>query len=252
MIRSFLVALGFFGLLLIAQAEPVDLLLAAASDAELQPLLAEMHAPVMQKRAAWTFWMGTLAGKKVVLTRTEGDPLNAVAATALALRKYPARLVITFGAARPHDPALQPGDVIVSQSFAAFDGMISPHQDLGTGSDSLKWMKLLHPMVTAGERETRLEKFPADASSLQLATLLNAARGRVLPGVLGSAHQVNREADRVAWLRAQWGTSCEDGESAHIAGCAFLLGVPTLGLRVIDGADGEAATLILQLLDKLP
>ena len=66
-----------------------------------------------------------------------------------------------------------------------------------------------------------------------------------------SANQVNREADRLAYLRAQWGTSCEDGESAHIAGCALLLRTPVIGLRVIDGTDGEAAALVAQLLGGL-
>jgi adenosylhomocysteine nucleosidase len=68
---------------------------------------------------------------------------------------------------------------------------------------------------------------------------------------LGSAGQVNRESDRIGWIRAQWGTSCEDGESAHVAGCAQLLGVPVVGWRVIDGADGEAAALVVPFLEAL-
>jgi adenosylhomocysteine nucleosidase len=231
-------------------AAPAEVLL-AASEAELQPLLARLTDSRTEKAAAWQFWTGTLAGKSVVITRTEGDPLNAVAATTLALRRYTPKLVITFGPARAHDPALRPGDVVVSDSFAAFDGMISPHRDLGAGSTSLTWHKLAHPLMTAGEKENRQERFPADPTALAVAGKLSVPRGRLVTGVLGSAHQVNREADRVAWLREQWGTSCEDGESAHIAGCALLFGTPVLGLRVIDGADGEAAALVLKLLEGL-
>jgi len=69
---------------------------------------------------------------------------------------------------------------------------------------------------------------------------LPAAHGKIIGGVLGSAHQVNREADRIAWLHKHWGTSCEDGESAHIAGCAQLLGVPVIGLRIILAGDTPA------------
>ncbi len=39
----------------------------------------------------------------MVLTRTEGDPLNAVAATTLAVRRYSPKLVVTYGTARAHD-----------------------------------------------------------------------------------------------------------------------------------------------------
>jgi adenosylhomocysteine nucleosidase len=95
-------------------AESVDVLLAAATDAELQPLVAKLHDTKTESRAAWQFWIGTLAGRKVALTRTEGDPLNAVAATTLAIRRYSPRLVVTFGAARAHNPALKPGDLVVS------------------------------------------------------------------------------------------------------------------------------------------
>lgn len=230
------------------QAAPVEVLLAATME-ELQPLLVRMPDKKMEKRASWQFWTGTLSGKSVALTCTEGGPLNAVAATTLAIRRYSPKLVITFGSARGHDPALQPGDVVVSEKFAAFDGMVSPHRDLGTGSSSLDWHRLPHPLMTAGEKENRIADFPADQAALAVAKKLTAPRGRIVTGVLGSAHQVNREADRIAWIRTQWGTSSEDAESAHVAGCALLLRVPAIGLRVIDGADGEAAALVAQFLE---
>ncbi len=231
-------------------AAPVEVLL-AATETELQPLLARLVDPHTEKHAAWQFWTGTLDGKVVALTRTEGDPLNAVAATTLAIRRYAPKLVVTFGAARAHDPALRPGDVVVSGSFAAFDGMISAHRDLNGGTAPLQWKILPHAIMTPGEQEKYLPAFPAYEPALAVAQKLTGARGRVVTGVLGSANQVNHEPDRIATLRTQWGTSCEDPESAHIAGCALLLGVPVIGVRVIDGTDAEAAALVTQLLGGL-
>ncbi|HEX2862147.1 MAG TPA: 5'-methylthioadenosine/S-adenosylhomocysteine nucleosidase [Lacunisphaera sp.] len=246
--RWFLLLLLAGGLRLAA----ADVLLAAATDEELQPVRARLVDLRTETRAGWQFWLGTLDGRSLVLTRTEGDPLNAVAATTLAIRRYAPRLVISCGAARAHDPALRPGDVVVSREFAAFDGMVSPHRELGAGTAPLTWHKMPHPLMTSGEQETRQERFPADPDTLARAGKLAAVRGRVVAGVLGSAHQVNREADRIAYLRAQWGTDTEDGESAHIAGCALLFGVPAFGLRVVDGQPGEAAALVLQLLEAKP
>ena len=233
------------------RAAAADLLLAAATDAELQPLIARLAEPRIETRAAWQFWLGTIAGHQVVLTRTEGDPLNAVAATTLAIRRYAPKLVVTFGAARAHDPTLQPGDVVVSGKFAAFDGMISRYAPPGSGSTPAGWSKLEHLLMLGGEKESPVAFFPADAGASATAAALTAPRGKVIVGVLGSAAQINREADRRAWLREQWGTSTEDGESAHIAGCAQLLGVPVAGLRVVDGTDGEAAALVLKFLEAL-
>jgi adenosylhomocysteine nucleosidase len=230
------------------RAAPVDALL-AATESELQPLLARLADRHTEKVAAWQFWTGTLDGRAVVLTRTEGDPLNAVAATTLAIRRYAPKRVVTFGVARAHDPALHPGDVVVSASFVAFDGIVSPHREPGAGSTPLAWEKLPHAIMTPGEQEKYLPVFPADPTALAVAQKLTGTRGRLIAGVLGSANQVNREVDRLAYLRAQWGTSCEDGESAHIAGCALLLGVPVIGLRVIEGTEGEAAALVLRFLE---
>jgi adenosylhomocysteine nucleosidase len=246
-----MVRLGFIFLLLatLLRAESADVLLAAATDAELQPLIQRLESPRTETRAAWTFWLGKLGGRSVVLTRTEGDPLNAVAATTLALRRYTPRLVVTYGAARAHDPALQSGDVVVSQAFVAFDGLISDPLPLGGGVKPLTWQRLPHAPMTPGEKEQYQDDFPADAAALARAQKLTPARGKLVTGVLGSAHQVNREADRIAWIRATWHTSSEDFESAHIAGCAQLLRTPVIGLRVIDGAPEESAALALQFLE---
>lgn len=230
-------------------AAPTDLLLVAPDDATLAPILKKLESPRIESRAAWTFWFGQLYGKSVVLTRSEGDPLNAVAATTLAVRRHQPKLIVVFGAARAHDPALRAHDVVVSEKFIAFDGLISPPTGLGGGSDALKWKKLPHPLMTAGERETPAPLFPADPAALALARTLAPIQGRVVVGALGSANQINREADRIAWLRAQWGTSTEDGESAHIAGVGKLFDTPVVGFRVIDGTPEETAAFALKFVE---
>src|SRR5215216_4566209 len=113
-LRALLILCFFAGVIACAPhafaAERVDVLLAAANDAELQPLLAKLQDSHQESKAAWQFWSGTLMGKQVVVTRTEGDPLNAVAATTLAIRRYAPKLIVTFGSARAHDPLLRAGD----------------------------------------------------------------------------------------------------------------------------------------------
>ena len=169
-----------------------------------------------------------------------------MAGTTLALRHYHPRLVIAYGLARPHDPQLRSGDVVVSESFVVFDGFVSVPTDSGQGIHPLAWEPEPYQLMTAGEKATAAPTFPADRPALALALTLHPVRGRVIAGILGSANQVNREADRVAWLRQHWGTTCEDGESAYIAGCAELLGAPIIGLRLIDGTEAETAVLARQ------
>jgi adenosylhomocysteine nucleosidase len=240
----------------------VDLLIAAATEAELAPVRAKMSGVTETTATSWTFWSGTLAGKSVVLARTEGDTLNAVAAVTLGIRRFDPSLVLSYGIARPHDVTLKAGDVVVSEKFVAFDGFISGHRGLGEGTKLSDWKKLPHAPISAGEVETYMESFPASEAAKTAAMELKAVGGgRVITGVLGSAHQVNREADRVAWLRATWGTSCEDFESAHVAVTAKLFGVPAAGIRVvvpvtsgaadIAAAQTQAAELVLKWVEVL-
>ncbi|ATC65047.1 hypothetical protein CMV30_14365 [Nibricoccus aquaticus] len=242
----------------------VDLLIAAATEAELAPVRAKMRDVKETTLTSWTFWSGTLSGESVVLARTEGDPLNAVAAVTLAIRKFDPALVLSYGIARPHDVTLKAGDVVVSEKFVAFDGFISGHRGLGEGVKLGDWKKLPHAPISSGEVETYTESFPASEGAKTAALSLKLGEGsggKVKAGVLGSAHQINREADRVAWLREKWGTSCEDFESAHVAVCAKLFGVPAAGIRVIvpvtsgetevAAAQAQAAELVLTWVEVL-
>ena len=236
-------------LAVVARAEPVDVLLEAATDAELQPVLSKLEHAQTLTHASWTFWTGTIDGRSVALARTEGDPLNAVAATTLGIRMFAPKLLVTFGTARPLDPSLKAGDVVVSEKFAAFDGIFTPTDTVGGGIHPLKWYKLRHPLMTPGENEKPMEFFPADPDAVARLKSLGD-KVHVIEATIGSANQVNREADRIAWVRREWGAATEDAESAHIAGCATLLNTPVAGLRVVDGKPGDAAQLVLKFLEK--
>lgn len=227
-----------------------DVLLIADS-AALQPLIAQLTEPKKEEFGAWTLWRGTLAGKSVVLARSEGDPLNAVAATTFALRRSSPRLVLTFGAARAFDNSLRAGDLVVAERFVAMDGMVSPTRQPGEGSDPLHWKPLNHALMTPGEKEVYVDSFAADVAALRDLLKLSDTRHRMVRGVLGSTPQINREADRIAHLRTLWHASTDDGESAFVAGCATLFGCPVAGFRIVDGSPDDAAAFALKFVEAL-
>jgi adenosylhomocysteine nucleosidase len=229
-------------------AQPVDLLLVAANDELLQPLVRRLDTPVAEKHGGWTVWTGTLEGKSVALTRTEGDPLNAVAATTLAIRLHRPRLIFVFGISRAHDPSLKSGDIVLSEAFAAFDGMVSPQKKLNSGSNPLEWNRLPHLLMTSGGKEVAADTFPADPTALAAARRIKLSGTSPRIAILGSAPQINREADRIAWLREQWHTSTEDAESAHVAGCAALFGIPVFGVRVVEGSPDSVIAFATEFL----
>jgi len=66
----------------------VDIVVQGAVDSELQPLLTALEGKEQIQIAAWTFWRGRIGAKRVVVSRTEVGPINAVAATTLAVVNF--------------------------------------------------------------------------------------------------------------------------------------------------------------------
>lgn len=245
-----LVLLALIAFARTSYSQSSDVLLIADS-AALQPLIPKVTDAKKEAFGAWTLWRGTLGGKSVVLACSEGDPLNAVAATTFALRRSSPRLVLTFGLARAFDDSLRSGDIVVAERFVAMDGMVSPTTPLGGGSDPQRWKPLNHALMTPGEKEVYVDSFAADTSALKNLLELSDKGHRVARGILGSTPQINREADRIAHLRALWHVSTEDGESAFIAGCATLFGCPVAGFRIVDGSPEDAAAFALKFVETL-
>ncbi len=223
--KAFLCCLAVF---VVASARAgVDCLIAFTSEPEARPLLEGMAGVQPHQVSGWSWWTGTWRGRSIAVVRLERDPLNAVAATTLALRAtQPARVVVvTQGNALL--PALKPGTWLQASAFSAFDGFVSGHRGLGEGTALKDWQPLLHPLIGKGEREIPTKAFAA-----------TPFLGASIPAhVFGSAHQVNQEADRLQWLRETWGIEVADTVSAHVAGTAQLFSVPCSGLMEITADD---------------
>ena len=100
--RSFLGAC--VGCAIAAAQDPVEVLVQGAVDGELQPLLAALEGRKATQMSSWTFWEGRIGAKRVVVSRTEVGPINAVAATVLGIERYKPRLIINQGTAGAHNP----------------------------------------------------------------------------------------------------------------------------------------------------
>jgi hypothetical protein len=93
--------------------EPPEVLIQGAIDAEVQPLLAALEGRRTTQISAWTFWEGRIGAKRVVVSRTEVGPINAVAATVLGIERYKPMLIINQGTAGAHNPSLRLWDIVI-------------------------------------------------------------------------------------------------------------------------------------------
>src|SRR5437879_6059951 len=85
-----------------------DVLVQAAIEPELKPLLAALEDAHEVRIGSWTFWTGRISGKggvkSVVVSRTEMGPINAAAATALGIQTFQPGVIINQGTAGASNP----------------------------------------------------------------------------------------------------------------------------------------------------
>lgn len=222
---------------------PVDVVVQGAVDSELQPLVAALEGREEIQIAAWTFWRGRIGQRSVVVSRTEVGPINAVAATTLAVLHFKPRLIINQGTAGAADPGLRVFDIVAGEATVDYGAFRSTHADEGQGIDMSRWTPMVHRFRLAGTDSLALWHFPGDPDALNAALATPYQRGRVVKGVIGSAFEFNREIDRLVWVRQTYGAISEDMESAFSAGAALGFVTPFLAIRIISDSEFYAPEL---------
>ena len=81
--------------------------------------------------------------------------------------------------------------------------------------------------------------FAGDPAALAVALRTRNPQGRVFAGVIGSAHEVNLELDRVRWSAQTFGMDVEEMESGHAAAVAHAYGIRYIAFRVVSDAPYE-------------
>lgn len=215
----------------------VEVVIQGAVDAEVAPLVASLSNATRIQIGAWTFWRGRLGAKSVVVSRTEVGPINAVAATTLAIMTFHPRLIVNQGTAGATGPDERVFDIIAGEATVDFGGFSTSHTEAGEGWDPSSWTRMLHRFRFEGKERIPLPVFPGDPDVLAVALAQHYEHGRVLKGVIGSAFQFNREVDRLLWIRGKYGAISEDMESAFAAGTALGLNTPFIAIRIISDSD---------------
>lgn len=233
-------AIFFCALMLGAYAETrVDFLVQGAVDAELQPLLKALNHRREIHIGAWTFWTGHIGGKSAVISRTEQGPINAAAATTIAIERFHPRAIINQGTAGAHSRKLKLFDILIGESTIDYSGIRTDHADEGKGTNPARWRVKPHVLRIDNRNVTEFLRFPGDARLVEAALRISNPRGRVVRGNIGSAYQYHREIDTIKWFNQTFGTDSEDMESAYVAGVAAGFKVPFVAIRIISDVEWE-------------
>jgi adenosylhomocysteine nucleosidase len=225
-----------------AQPYPAaDIVVQGAVDTELQPLLGALEGREPIQIGAWTFWRGQIAGKIVVVSRTEVGPVNASTATTLAIMHFRPRLIINQGTAVAAVAELDVFDIVVGEATVDYGAFRSAHAGAGAGVDLSRWAPMPHRLRLDGKERVAFDRFPGDPVTVAAALQIPNPRGRVVRGVIGTAFEFNREVDRLVWMNKTYGVVSEDMESAYAAGTAAGFRTPFVAIRIISDSDFHEA-----------
>jgi adenosylhomocysteine nucleosidase len=222
-------------------AEPVEVLVQGAENLEVQEIVAALEEPAKVSIGPFSFWTGRIGGHRIAVQLTGQALLNCTTSTVLGIEEFSPKLIVNQGTSGAQAPYLTLHDIIVGRRALDYSGFITPIRTAGQGSLPLAWTPVPQRLrdLASGKLVGFPEGFAGDAAALAVALRTRNPMGRVFPGVIGSAHEVNLEMDRVRWSHQTFGMDVEEMESGHVAAIAHAYGIRYLAFRVVSDAPYE-------------
>jgi adenosylhomocysteine nucleosidase len=229
-------------------AAPVDILVQGAEKLEVREILAALEDSKKVEIGRFSFWTGRIGPHTVAVSLTGQGLLNCTISTVLGIEEFSPKLIVNQGTSGAQVPYLALHDIIIGRRALDYGNFITPVRAPAAGSDALTWTPLpqrLRDPVTGALVEFPLG-FAGDPESLAVAMRTRNPMGRVYPGIIGSAHEVNLELDRVRWSAKTFGMDVEEMESGHVAALAHAYGIRCIAFRVVSDAPYEGVPFFAQ------
>ncbi|MEO6003028.1 MAG: 5'-methylthioadenosine/S-adenosylhomocysteine nucleosidase [Opitutus sp.] len=223
-------------------AEPVDVLVQGAEKLEVQELVATL-GPSAEKVTIgpFSFWLGRIGPHRVAISLTGQSLINCTTSTVLGIEEFQPKLIINQGTSGAQAPFLALHDIIVGTRAVDYGMFSTPVRAAGEMSAPLEWKPSSQRLrnKVSGELVAFPRGFVGDPEAIAIALRTRNPMGRVFRGVIGSAHEINLELDRVKWSHVTFAMDVEEMESAHVAAIAFAYGIRCIAFRVVSDAPYE-------------
>lgn len=229
--------------------EPVDILVQGAEKLEIQEIVAAL-GPDAEKitLGPFSFWRGQIGPHTVAISLTGQALINCTTATILGIEEFRPRLIVNQGTSGAQAPYLSLHDIIVGRRALDYGAFVTQVRAVGEGSKPLTWTPVAQQLrdPATGQLVAYPSGFSGDAEALEVALRTRNPMGRVFSGIIGSAHEVNLELDRVRWSNVTFGMDVEEMESGHIAALAHAYGIRYIAFRVVSDAPYEGVPFFAQ------
>jgi adenosylhomocysteine nucleosidase len=222
-------------------AAPVDVLVQGAENKEVAEIRAALKDAQKIEIGPFSFWTGRIGSHRIAVSLTGQALINCTTSTLIGIEEFSPKLIVNQGTSGAQAPYLTLHDIIIGRRALDYGNFTSSALAAGAGSKPLTWtpvaQKLRNPKT--GELQDFPDGFDGDPAALAVALRTRNSMGRVFAGVIGSAHEVNLELDRVQWSARTFGMDVEEMESGHIAAIAHAYGIRYIAFRVVSDAPYE-------------
>ncbi len=218
-------------------SERVDVLVQGAEKLEVKEIVATLEQPRKVEIGPFSFWVGKIGPHRVAVSLTGQGLLNCTTATVLGIEEFSPKLIVNQGTSGAQVPGLKVHDIIIGRRSLDYGNFTTPVRAPGAGSAPLAWTPVPQRLRAGDGRWQEFpEGFSGDPEALAVALRTSNSLGRVMAGVIGSAHEVNLELDRVQWSHRTFGMDVEEMESGHVAALAHTYGIRYIAFRVVSDA----------------
>ncbi len=230
--------LGVFLAVALNAAEPVEILVQGAEKTEVTDIVAALGRPEKIAIGPFSFWVGRIGAHRVAVSLTGQALINCATATVLGIEEFQPKLIVNQGTSGAQASYLALNDIIVGRRTLDYGNFRSPVRAAGAGSAPLTWIPVPQCLrdPATGKLAAFPQGFPGDPAAMAVAMRTRNVMGRVFAGVIGSAHEVNLELDRVRWSAQTFGMDVEEMESGHVAALAHAYGIRYVAFRVVSDA----------------
>src|SRR5262245_45146146 len=124
------------------EVEQRPIVVQGAMDVEIRRLAAALADAREERVGQFAFWIGTIDGYPVVISKTLKGMENAAAATALAAERYRPAAIVNQGTAGGHQPDVHVFDIILGVEAVNLGSFKTGFRARGGGSDVAEWSPL--------------------------------------------------------------------------------------------------------------
>ncbi|MGL4973102.1 MAG: 5'-methylthioadenosine/S-adenosylhomocysteine nucleosidase [Culicoidibacterales bacterium] len=198
-----------------------------AMEEEVQLLRSQLENLQTETIAGFEFYVGTLAGKEVVVLRSGIGKVNAAISTTLLLNHFEVSAVINTGSAGGVNPSLNVGDIVIATETTYHD------------------VDATHFGYIHGQVPQMPESYASNQKLVEVAqTALATTQFHAVTGIVATGDSfIGREEQISAILAKQPTLSAVEMEAGAVAQVCHVFSKPFVIVRSISDVAGKASHL---------